>query len=112
MRNLIYLQERSISTRMDFRQIRQLSYKQFQLGLTSKIINVPIDLDRAQITLPRYFSNSIKIAVMLKNKLEPKLHTCLEMYEQEIVLFLLMICATLHFTKMKVLSLIMKWKEF
>ena len=57
---------------MAFAQIRKLGYKREQLDLSETLINVPIDLDRVQISLPRSLDDTMTIAIMLKRKLEYK----------------------------------------
>ena len=50
---LTSLEERLVSSRTTFAQVRQLVYKRTKLGITRTIINVPADLDKIQLALPR-----------------------------------------------------------
>lgn len=64
------LEERLVAPRMAFAQIRQLGYKKDQIGLASTIINVLVNLDKIKLALPRYLSNFMTTAIMLKRKME------------------------------------------
>ena len=69
---LTHLEERLISPRLAFAQIRQLGYKKSQIGLTGSVINVPSNLDIIQSALPRSVFDTMTIAVMIKRKMEYK----------------------------------------
>ena len=47
-----------------------MGYKRAQYELTSTIINVPVDFDRIQQTLPRYSDETQTIVVRIKHKLQ------------------------------------------
>ena len=66
------LEERIVSRRLSFAQIRQLGYKRAQLQFTRTIINVPIDIGKVQMELPRNLDDTMTVAIMLKHKLEYK----------------------------------------
>ena len=69
---LTHLEERLISPRLAFAQIRQLGYKKSQIGLTGSVINVPSNLDIIQSALPRSVFDTMTITVMIKRKMEYK----------------------------------------
>ena len=60
------LEERLVSLRIAFAQIRQLGYKRSQFGLTGTIINVPSDVRQVQQALPRDCNDSMTVAVLPK----------------------------------------------
>jgi hypothetical protein len=69
---LMELEERLVSLRIAFAQIRPWGYKRPQMGLTRSIINVPIQLDVAQKALPQFINNTITIVVAMKRHLRYK----------------------------------------
>jgi hypothetical protein len=60
------LEERLVSLRIAFAQIRQWGYKQSQMGLTGSIINVHVHMDIVQKALPQSMDETMTIAVALK----------------------------------------------
>jgi hypothetical protein len=68
--SLTTLEERLVSLRIAFAQIRQLGYKRAQYGLNGTIINVSVDFDKVQVALPRQIDETKTIAVRLKRKLQ------------------------------------------
>jgi hypothetical protein len=69
---LTELEERLVSLRIAFAQIRPWGYKRPQMGLTGSIINVPVQLDVVQKALPQFISNTMTIVVALKRRLRYK----------------------------------------
>ncbi len=63
------LEERLVSLRSAFAQIRQLGYKRAQYALNGTIINVPVDFDKVKHALPRDIDEANTIAIRLKHKL-------------------------------------------
>jgi hypothetical protein len=72
VKTLSKLEERLVSLRIAFAQIRQWGYKRSQLGLTGSIINVPVQMDVVQIALPQSMDGTLTIAVALKRRLQYK----------------------------------------
>lgn len=70
--SLTGLEERLVSLRISFAQIRQLGYKRAQYGLNGTIINVHVDFNRVQQALPRHIDETKIIAIRIKRKLEYK----------------------------------------
>ena len=70
------LEETLVSLRIAFAQIRQLGYKRAQYGLNGTIINVLVDFDRVQHTLPRHIGETQIITVKIKCKLQYKNTYC------------------------------------
>lgn len=66
VQNLTSLEERLVSLRIAFAQIRQLGYKRAQYGLNGTIINVPVNFDKVQHAFPRDIEETNTIAVRLK----------------------------------------------
>ena len=66
------LEERLVSLRIVFSQIRPWGYKRPQMGLTGSIINVHVQLDVVQKALPQYINNTITIVVALIIRLRYK----------------------------------------
>jgi hypothetical protein len=66
VKTLSKLEERLVSLRIAFAQIRQWGYKRSQLGLTGSIINVPVQMDVVQKALPQFMDETLTIAVALK----------------------------------------------
>jgi len=66
------LEERLVSLRIAFAQIRQWGYKRSQMGLTGSIINVPAQMDIIQNSLPQSVNDTTTIAIALKRRLEYK----------------------------------------
>jgi ribosomal protein L34E len=69
---LTELEERLVSLRIAFAQIRPWGYKRPQMGLTGSIINVPVQLDVVQKSLPQFISDTMTIVVALKRRLQYK----------------------------------------
>jgi hypothetical protein len=63
---LTELEERLVSLRIVFSQIRPWGYKQTHMGLTRSIINVLVQLDVVKKALPQFINNTMTIAVALK----------------------------------------------
>jgi hypothetical protein len=72
VKTLYELEERLVSLRIAFAQIRQWGYKRSQLGLTGSIINVPVQMDVVQKSLPQSMDGTLTIAVALKRRLQYK----------------------------------------
>lgn len=68
------LEERLVSLRISFSQIRQWGYRRSQIGLTGSIINVPAHMDVVQKALPQYLSDTMTITVA-KDDCNTKMHT-------------------------------------
>ena len=64
------LEERLVSLRIAFAQIRQLGFKRAQYELNGSIINIPVDFDKVRQALPRDIDETKTIAIKLKRKLE------------------------------------------
>jgi hypothetical protein len=60
------LEERLVSLRIAFAQLRQWGYKRSQMGLTGSIINVHVHIDIVQKTLPHFVNETTTITVALK----------------------------------------------
>jgi hypothetical protein len=63
---LTELEERLVSLRIAFAQIRPWRYKRPQMGLTGSIINVHVQLDVVQKALPQFISDTMTIVVAMK----------------------------------------------
>ena len=72
MATLSELEERLVSLRIYFAQIRQWGYKRSQMGLTGTIINVPVHMDVIQRSLPQFVNETMTIAIALKRRLQYK----------------------------------------
>jgi exonuclease III len=72
VKELSELEERLVSLRIAFAQIRQWGYKRSQMGLTGSIINVPVHMDVVQKALPQFMDETLTIAVALKRRLHYK----------------------------------------
>jgi hypothetical protein len=66
---LTELEERLVSLRIAFAQIRPWGYKRPQMGLTGSIINVHVQLDVVQKALPQFINDTMTIVVALKRRL-------------------------------------------
>jgi len=66
------LEERLVSLRIAFAQIRQWGHRRSQIGLTGSIINVSVHMDIVQKSLPQYLNDTMTIAVALKRRLQYK----------------------------------------
>ena len=68
LKELNSLEERLLSLRLPFLQIRELGKKHRgqQLGLTGGVINVPIDTSRSQCALPHDIKETDTVAVAIK----------------------------------------------
>jgi len=62
------LEERLISLRIPFMQIRQLTREE-QISINGNVVNVPVDIQPTINSLPRTLEQSGTIAVKLKKKL-------------------------------------------
>ena len=60
------LEERLVSLRIAFAQIRQWGHRRSQIGLTGSIINVLVHMEIVQKALPQYLNDTMTIAVALK----------------------------------------------
>jgi hypothetical protein len=72
VKTLSELEERLVSLWIAFAQIRQWGYKWSQLGLTGSIINVPVQMDVVQKSLPQFMDETLTIEVALKIRLQYK----------------------------------------
>jgi hypothetical protein len=80
VKTLSELEERLVSLRIAFAQIRQRGYKRSQLGLTGSIITVPVQMDVVQKALPQFMDETLTIAVALKRQLQYRMITRPEKY--------------------------------
>ena len=71
--NLTCLEERLISPRIPFMQIRELP-RDGQLSIHGNVVNVPADVNSIVNTLPRPINESQTIPIKLKRKLSYKHH--------------------------------------
>lgn len=69
VQNLSLLEERLVSLRIAFAQIWELGYKRSQIGLTSSIINVPVNMNIIQKALSQPINSTPMIVVYLKRRL-------------------------------------------
>ena len=60
------LEERLVSLRIAFAQIRKWGYKRSQMGLVGSIINVHVHMDVIQRELPQFVNETMTIAIALK----------------------------------------------
>jgi hypothetical protein len=67
---LSQLEERLVSVRIIFAQIWELGYKRSQVGLTGSIINVPVNVNIIQNSLPQETNSTTTIFFALKRCLE------------------------------------------
>ncbi|GFQ76201.1 ATP-dependent DNA helicase [Trichonephila clavata] len=65
------LEERLVSLRIPFMQIKECSYDR-QLGIKGTIVNVPITLNQTVSTLPKNINDTATIHVKLKRRLKFK----------------------------------------
>ena len=74
VKQLNELEERLVSPRLPFLQIRELGqkYRGQQMGLTGGVINVPTDMSRIQHALPRDIKETDTVAVAIKKRLSYK----------------------------------------
>ena len=71
MRKLTSLEERLVSPRIPFMQIRSLGVYQ-QKGLRGNVVNIENDLDACARPLPRRFNETATLQVMLMRKMKYK----------------------------------------
>jgi hypothetical protein len=69
---LMELEERLVSLRISFAQIRPWGYKRPKMGLIGSIIIVPVHLDVVQKSFPQFISDTMIIVVALKRRLRYK----------------------------------------
>ncbi len=73
LRSLTQLEERLVSPRIPFMQIRSLGVDK-QYGLIGNVVNVPINMDTSISVLPRMFDQTFTIQLMLKRMIKHKSH--------------------------------------
>ncbi|KAK3908800.1 Amino-acid acetyltransferase, mitochondrial [Frankliniella fusca] len=71
LRGLTTLEERLVSARIPFMQIRELGYQK-QLGLKGNCVNVPIDINKTVTCLPRMDSEDDTLLVQLMRRMSDK----------------------------------------
>ncbi|KAK3928235.1 Methane monooxygenase component A gamma chain [Frankliniella fusca] len=69
--DLTTLEERLVSARIPFMQIRELGYQR-QLGLKGNCVNVPIDINKTVTSLPRMDSEDDTLLVQLMRRMSDK----------------------------------------
>ena len=71
LKDLSELEERLISPRIPFMQIRELGVDK-QYGIKGNVVNVPIDIDNTVKLLPRNFDKTETIQILLKRMIQHK----------------------------------------
>ncbi|KAE8751645.1 hypothetical protein FOCC_FOCC001493 [Frankliniella occidentalis] len=71
LKGLSNLEERLVSARIPFMQIRELGYQK-QLGLRGNCVNVPIDINKTVTCLPRMDSEDDTLLVQLMRRMSDK----------------------------------------
>lgn len=64
------IEERLISPRLPFMQIRRMRHVNGQFCITGQIINVPVSLDNMVCVLPRNVNADVSISVHIKKKID------------------------------------------
>ncbi|XP_050296321.1 uncharacterized protein LOC126736136 [Anthonomus grandis grandis] len=85
LKDLTILEERMVSARLPFMQIRQVGYAR-QCYITGQIVNVPINIDTSTKLLPRNVEETQTIQVKLKRKMDYKNDYLLETIRPAVVL--------------------------
>ncbi|XP_050294306.1 uncharacterized protein LOC126734651 [Anthonomus grandis grandis] len=85
LKDLTILEERMVSARLPFMQIRQVGYAR-QCYITGQIVNVPINIDTSTKLLPRNVEETQTIQVKLKRKMNYKNDYLLETIRPAVVL--------------------------
>ncbi|XP_050311191.1 uncharacterized protein LOC126746839 [Anthonomus grandis grandis] len=85
LKGLTILEERMVSARLPFMQIRQVGYAR-QCYITGQIVNVPINIDTSTKLLPRNVEETQTIQVKLKRKMNYKNDYLLETIRPAVVL--------------------------
>ena len=74
------LEERIVSQRIAFAQIRQWGYKWSQIGVTCTIINVHVHMDFIQRELPQFVDETMTIATTIRKCISNKKSTSKNWY--------------------------------
>ena len=77
LQGLTALEERCISPRIPFMQVRELGCDR-QFGIKGNVVNVPIDVPKTVTLLPRCLNDTETVALKLKRKLKYKTSTHFE----------------------------------
>ena len=113
MEKITELEERLISLRLPFLQIRELRlrYQKPQLGLSGGVINVPADISRIQHALPRTLNESDTIAVAIKKNLKFRNAYAIGRIRGHIVIKALKQLFKRTLYKLENVMILEKWKE-
>ncbi|XP_050303800.1 uncharacterized protein LOC126741439 [Anthonomus grandis grandis] len=71
LKGLSILEERMVSPRIPFMQIREVGYAR-QCYITGQIVNVPVNINTSTTLLPRHLDETQTIQIQLKRKLDYK----------------------------------------
>lgn len=84
IKNLTPVEERLVSPRIPFMQIRRLGYEK-QYGIKGGVVNVPISVDTTTKTLPRNLNDTYTIMVHIKKRLVYKTDVYVETIRPAVV---------------------------
>ena len=107
------LEERLVTLRFPFLQIRELGlrYQQPQLGLSGGVINVPANISRIQHALPRKINESDTISIEIKRSLKFKNVCVVGWIRPHLVIKALKQLCKRTLYKLEKVTLIDKWNE-